>query len=95
MSERVDCGNFVTGFFIGAAIASMAAVLLAPRSGRELRRDIAEGGEKPSETTSHTVAELKASTRDTRESFGRAREALAGAAEGLREATRTMAGKNA
>lgn len=93
MNDRTHCGNFVTGFFVGAALGSLAAILLAPTSGRELRRGFTEGGEKIRETTSHTVAELKASTRDAREAFDRAREALTEAAESLKQATRTMTGK--
>jgi gas vesicle protein len=74
-------------------MGSMAAILLAPRPGRELRRGFAEGGEKLRETTTRTVSELKGSSHDAREAFERAREALTEAVEGLKEATRAMTGK--
>ncbi|GIV54201.1 MAG: hypothetical protein KatS3mg039_0719 [Candidatus Kapaibacterium sp.] len=44
--ERNDSSNYLRGFLTGALIGGMAgaitALLLAPKSGRELRRDIAE-----------------------------------------------------
>lgn len=92
MIERSGGSNFLAGFFVGAAIGSMAALLLAPRSGPELRRGFSEGGEKLRETTTRTVSELKGSGRDTREAFERAREALIEAAEGLKEATKAITG---
>lgn len=90
MIDRTGCSNFMAGFFVGAAMGSMAALLLAPRSGRELRRGFTEGGEKLRETTTRTVSELKGSSHDAREAFERAREALAAAVDGLREATKVF-----
>lgn len=39
-------GNFVAGFLLGAALGAIAALLLAPKSGRELRESLAEEGKK-------------------------------------------------
>ena len=34
--------NFLVGFFVGAAMGVMGALLLAPKSGRELREELAD-----------------------------------------------------
>jgi gas vesicle protein len=39
-------GNFLAGFLVGAALGAIAALLLAPKSGRELRESLAEEGKK-------------------------------------------------
>jgi gas vesicle protein len=39
-------GNFFAGFLVGAALGAIAALLLAPKSGRELRESLAEEGKK-------------------------------------------------
>ncbi len=38
--------NFLVGFFVGAAMGVMGALLLAPKSGRELREELADEGRK-------------------------------------------------
>ena len=38
--------HFLTGFLIGGFLAGVAAFLFAPKSGRELRSDIRETGDK-------------------------------------------------
>jgi gas vesicle protein len=46
--EGTDRGysHFLTGFLIGGFLAGAAAFLFAPKSGKELRSDITETGEK-------------------------------------------------
>jgi gas vesicle protein len=39
-------GNFLAGFLVGATLGAMAALLLAPKSGRELRESLTEEGKK-------------------------------------------------
>jgi gas vesicle protein len=39
-------GNFLAGFLVGAALGAIAALLLAPKSGKELREALAEEGKK-------------------------------------------------
>jgi gas vesicle protein len=39
-------GNFLAGFLVGATIGAIAALLLAPKSGRELRESLTEEGKK-------------------------------------------------
>ena len=38
--------NFLGGFFVGAAMGVMGALLLAPKSGRELRGELADEGRR-------------------------------------------------
>jgi gas vesicle protein len=38
--------NFLTGLLFGGALSGIAALLLAPKSGKELRADIQETGKK-------------------------------------------------
>jgi gas vesicle protein len=41
-----DGGNFLAGFLVGATLGAIAALLLAPKSGRELRESLTEEGKK-------------------------------------------------
>jgi len=38
-------GSFLAGVLVGGAVGALLALLFAPKSGRDLRRDIAETGE--------------------------------------------------
>jgi gas vesicle protein len=38
--------GFVSGLFLGATLGAMATLLLAPKSGREVRADLYAGGER-------------------------------------------------
>jgi len=38
-------GSFLAGVLVGGAVGAVLALLFAPKSGRDLRRDIAETGE--------------------------------------------------
>jgi gas vesicle protein len=46
MASEGNGGNFFAGFLVGAALGAIAALLLAPKSGRELRESLAEEGKK-------------------------------------------------
>lgn len=46
MSERSSSGDRVTYFLIGAGIGATLALLFAPKSGKEFRRDIADASRK-------------------------------------------------
>lgn len=69
--------SFLWGALVGAVVGSATALLLAPKSGRELRQDIKEGaqqvGEKTqiamkhvSDTTSNLVDVAKGKVNDLR-----------------------------
>jgi gas vesicle protein len=55
MSNKVDGKDFIIGAVVGGLLGAMTALLLAPKSGRELRKDIAEGFETISDKT-HQIA---------------------------------------
>ncbi len=46
MASENGGSNFLAGFLVGAALGAIAALLLAPKSGRELRESLAEEGKK-------------------------------------------------
>jgi gas vesicle protein len=50
--------GFVSGLFIGATLGAMAALLLAPKSGREVRADLYAGGERLKSRASNKANEL-------------------------------------
>ncbi len=50
--RKAACRNLTTGLFFGALIGVTAGILLAPKSGKETRKDIAD-------KTADTVEQLK------------------------------------
>jgi len=63
--------NFLTGLLFGGVLGGVAAVLLAPKSGKELRVDIQETGEKAIHETEaffgkvgHQVSEARQRARN-------------------------------
>lgn len=46
MASDNSGANFLVGFFVGAAMGVMGALLLAPKSGRELREELVDEGRK-------------------------------------------------
>ncbi len=46
MASDNSGANFLVGFFVGTAIGAMAALLLAPKSGKELRERIVDEGKR-------------------------------------------------
>jgi gas vesicle protein len=46
MASESNGGNFLAGLLVGAALGAIAALLLAPKSGKELRESLAEEGKK-------------------------------------------------
>jgi gas vesicle protein len=42
MASENGGANFLVGFFVGAAMGAMGALLLAPKSGRELRESLVD-----------------------------------------------------
>jgi gas vesicle protein len=52
-------GKFLTGFVIGGAIGAIAGILLAPKSGKETREELAKGAKEAAERTKETVKEIQ------------------------------------
>lgn len=56
--------HFLMGILIGGALGVTAALLLAPKSGKELRNDIKEKGNKAIREIKDIYAETHAKTRE-------------------------------
>jgi len=67
--------GFMSGLFLGATLGAMAALLLAPKSGREVRADLYAGGERLKERASVKANDL----------IGRGEAAIEKAREAARE----------
>ena len=52
--------SFLTGLFLGGVLGGIAALLLAPKSGKKLRDDIQETGKKAVETGKKAIHETEA-----------------------------------
>lgn len=75
--------NFVTGVVIGSVVGSLTALLLAPKSGRELRKDI--------ESQANIVLDKTGEVKDTLvEKSGQWKEQANDAAIKLTEAVKTQ-----
>lgn len=75
MSERNDDMLFLAGLFLGAAAGAMAAVLLTPQSGPQVREQVAERGielktraedavQRAQQVASDTVAKVQHAAQD-------------------------------
>jgi gas vesicle protein len=62
MSNKVDGKDFIIGAVVGGLLGAMAALLLAPKSGSELRKDIAEGYETISDKTQQIASTVSEKT---------------------------------
>lgn len=82
-----DGYGFVAGFFFGSVLGAAVALLVAPKSGVQLRQDFAEEGKKLRETTSSNVSELR---EKGQELYGKARETIVETAEGVKKAAHTI-----
>jgi gas vesicle protein len=87
LNDDVQGAGFITGFFLGTAVGAMAALLLAPRSGRDMREELVEGSERLRERASSTAQELATrGAKATEQTRKTAREA----AQGVKEAARIL-----
>ncbi len=78
--------NFLVGFFVGAAIGVMGALLLAPKARKELQDTLAEEGKKLRDKAQGALSELREQGEET---YGRGQEAFGEASEGVKKAART------
>ena len=90
MSNRDSGTTFTCGLMIGTALGAMAALLLAPRSGAELRFELEESRRRLRETRAKTGVELRESGREVYEAYDKARGALTDAAEEVKQAARNV-----
>lgn len=67
MDENSNAMSFLVGFLVGAAVGAASALVLAPKSGKRRRRDIARDGRKIAHRASETVENLRDKTLDAYE----------------------------
>lgn len=86
MAIKKEVKSFIIGTAAGAAIGAVTALLFAPKPGKELRKDIADGAQHAYEVTAKTAGQVGESTvriakqvgSQTAELAGRAKEAVSG-----------------
>jgi len=86
MAMKKDVKSFWIGTATGAAIGAVTALLFAPKAGKELRKDIADGAQHAYEVTTKTAGQVGETTvrfakqvgSQTAELAGRAKEAVSG-----------------
>jgi gas vesicle protein len=89
MSNENGGYGFVAGFFLGAALGAVTALLFAPMTGRELQDSIAEERRKLREKTDRAIADLRERGEQV---LDRTRKAASQTAEGVSRARDTMKG---
>src|SRR6202044_4277744 len=66
-SDRNNAGTAVTFFLIGLGAGALAALVLAPKTGKQFRRDLKRGYEDARETLQDWSEEAKDRVRDAKE----------------------------
>ena len=84
-SEGSNVGTAVTFLLIGLGAGALAALLLAPKTGKQLRRDLKRGYEDARETVEEWTEEARDRVRDAKERVRDVAERGADIAEGIRE----------
>jgi gas vesicle protein len=84
-SEGSHVGTAVTFLFIGLGAGALAALLLAPKTGKQMRRDLQRGYEGAKDTLGDWADEAKDRVRDASDRVRDAAARGADIAEDLRE----------
>ena len=84
-SEGTSVGTAITFLLIGIGAGALAALLLAPKTGKQFRRDLKRGYEDAKETVQDWTEEAKDRVRDAKERVRDVAERGASFAEDLRE----------
>ncbi|SDC19488.1 Gas vesicle protein [Paenibacillus sp. UNCCL117] len=63
MANESKGKEFLVGAVVGSVLGAITALLLAPKSGKELRSDIAEGYQQASEKTQQVASEVGEKTK--------------------------------
>jgi|SRR5579864_5766200 len=84
-SEGSNVGTAVTFLLIGLGAGALAALLLAPKTGKQLRRDLKRGYEDARETLEDWTDEARDRVKDAKERVRDVAERGVDIAEGIRE----------
>lgn len=81
MATKQDVKTFVIGTAAGAAIGALTALLFAPKAGKELRKDIAEGAQQACDKTVKLAGQVGETTGKMAKQVGSQTAQLAGKAK--------------
>jgi gas vesicle protein len=84
-SDNTALGTAVTFLLIGIGAGALAALILAPKTGKQFRRDLKRGYEDARETLQDWTEEAKDRAREVKERVRDAAERGASFADDLRE----------
>jgi gas vesicle protein len=87
-SDNNNVGTAVTFFLIGLGAGALAALVLAPKTGKQFRRDLKRGYDDAKETLQDWSEEAKDRVRDAKERVRDVAERGADLAEELRDTAR-------
>jgi gas vesicle protein len=87
-SEGNNAGTAITFFLIGLGAGALVALALAPKTGKQFRRDLKRGYDDAKDTLQDWTEEAKDRVRDAKERVRDVAERGADLAEDLREAAR-------
>jgi len=91
-SESSNIGTAITFFLIGLGAGALAGLLLAPKSGKQLRRDLQHGLEDAKDTVGDWAEDAKDRVREAgdrvRDAASRGADLAADIAEDLRDTAR-------
>jgi gas vesicle protein len=89
MSDGCGAKSFVIGFFAGAVLGAVGALLMAPMSGSRFRREISSEGRKLSHRASEIAGELREKSSDV---YGAASEVVSETARNLKKTAQSLSG---
>jgi gas vesicle protein len=84
-SEGSNVGTAITFLLIGLGAGALTGLLLAPKTGKQLRRDLKRGYEDARETLDDWTEEAKDRVRDAKDRVRDVADRGAEIAEGLRD----------
>jgi gas vesicle protein len=95
-SEGTNTGTAITFFLIGLGAGALAGLLLAPKSGKQLRRDIKRGyedakdavGDWAEDAAGQVKERVRGTVESVRDAASRGIDAASDLADNLREAAR-------
>jgi gas vesicle protein len=87
-SDSNNIGTAITFLLIGMGAGALAALALAPKTGKQFRRDLKRGYEDAKETIQDWTEEAKDRARDAKDRVRDVAERGAGLAEDLRDEVR-------